>query len=166
MLNKKRLWIIINIILVIVWCAVIFYLSAQTAKLSDGQSKFIAGFIARTIDKVDFKITPESILINQIHSFNAVIRDLAHAFSYLVLALLTVNLGRQLKIKKWKTITFAFIFCSLYAYSDEIYQLFVPGRAFQLSDLRNDILGAITGIIIYFLVVFLKRKIFSKRVTG
>ena len=37
----------------------------------------------------------------------------------------------------------------LYALSDEIHQLYVPGRTFQLMDLALDLLGGVIGLIIY-----------------
>ena len=44
------------------------------------------------------------------------------------------------------------IICILYAISDEIHQLFVPGRSGQVSDVLLDTLGAFTGIMIYKLI--------------
>jgi len=37
----------------------------------------------------------------------------------------------------------------LYALSDEIHQLFVPGRSFQLMDLGLDLIGGVIGLSIY-----------------
>jgi len=37
----------------------------------------------------------------------------------------------------------------LFALSDEIHQLFVPGRAFQIIDLFIDFLGSLFGVIIF-----------------
>jgi len=36
-----------------------------------------------------------------------------------------------------------------YALSDEIHQLFVPGRAFQVFDLFIDFLGSLFGVFLY-----------------
>ena len=38
------------------------------------------------------------------------------------------------------------MFCSLYAISDEVHQLFVPGRGAQVKDVFIDIAGAAVGI--------------------
>jgi VanZ family protein len=37
----------------------------------------------------------------------------------------------------------------LYALSDEIHQLFVPGRTFQLMDLALDLLGGVIGLMVF-----------------
>jgi len=42
-----------------------------------------------------------------------------------------------------------FIFCLLYALSDEYHQTFVPGRLFQIQDLLIDSAGILAGILIY-----------------
>jgi len=39
-------------------------------------------------------------------------------------------------------------YCLVYAFSDEIHQLFVPGRAFQVQDLIIDGMGIIVGILL------------------
>jgi len=42
------------------------------------------------------------------------------------------------------------IFCFLYAVSDEVHQIFVPGRAFAVGDIIIDTLGAALGIIVIY----------------
>jgi VanZ family protein len=41
------------------------------------------------------------------------------------------------------------LICVLYAISDETYQIFVPGRSAQLSDVLIDSVGAVAGIVMY-----------------
>lgn len=47
------------------------------------------------------------------------------------------------------SVVFVLGLTELYSLSDEIHQLFVPGRSFQLMDLGLDLLGGIIGLIIY-----------------
>ncbi len=149
MTSKKKLFIIINIVLVVLWCGVIFYLSSRTAPQSNAQSRPISGAVVRTIDKIENKNSPENVLIKKIAEFDDKLRDVAHSGCYFVLALLVANLMYLLKIFKWKAVFITIIFCMLYALSDEVHQLFVPGRAFQLIDLTNDLIGVILGILLY-----------------
>ena len=44
----------------------------------------------------------------------------------------------------------AWFITSLYGFSDEIHQLFVPGRTFSFLDVFADMLGAVLGIILFF----------------
>jgi hypothetical protein len=73
-----------------------------------------------------------------------------HFFLYLGLGLLFTSLLYGLKFVssrvKIAVITFAFI--ALYGLSDEIHQLFVVGRNFDLSDLLADIIGGSSGYLI------------------
>lgn len=52
-----------------------------------------------------------------------------------------------------KRIFFAFFFTLFYAFTDEVHQLFVPGRAFEVVDLLLDSFGAILGLGIYTLLL-------------
>lgn len=46
-----------------------------------------------------------------------------------------------------------------YAASDEMHQLFVPGRSGKLADILIDSLGIITGIIFFLLIIKVLEKI-------
>lgn len=80
---------------------------------------------------------------------------LSHTAEYAILAAL---LARALvwqgkpQISLW---VLALGLSELYALSDEIHQLFVPGRQFQLQDLGFDLLGGAIGLAIY---AFIRRK--------
>lgn len=44
------------------------------------------------------------------------------------------------------------LICIIYATSDEIHQIFVPGRACQIRDILIDSIGSITGVYLYKLI--------------
>ena len=48
-----------------------------------------------------------------------------------------------------KLIIITLLACELYALSDEIHQIFVPGRAFDIPDLFIDGAGILIGLLIY-----------------
>ena len=62
------------------------------------------------------------------------------------------------KIKNKKQICISLIIGILYATSDEIHQIFTPGRGPQITDVIIDSMGVILGI----LLVMLLLKIYGK----
>lgn len=126
---------IINIILVILWMIFIFIMSSFNATKSTNQSNIIVNIIK---DKIN---------IENITILSMVVRKIAHFTEYAILGLLVYNLIYSFD----KNIGYAILICILYAISDEIHQLFVPGRSCQILDVLIDSLGSITGIILLFL---------------
>lgn len=53
--------------------------------------------------------------------------------------------------------------CALYAASDEIHQIFVPGRAFEVFDISIDSCGSLTGILVFILLSFIIEKIMNRK---
>ena len=120
----------INILLVLIWMAVIFIMSSFNATESSNQSNIIVNIIVNIFN------------INNINLVSFIIRKLAHFTEYLILGILTYNLINNHNKKTY----IAIIICVLYAISDEIHQMFVPGRSCQILDMTIDSLGSITGI--------------------
>lgn len=136
-MNKKAK-IIISWTLVIICMAVIFSLSAQTA----GESSEVSG---------------QLIFMMKLNISQDFIRTVAHFLEYTGLAVLIFNALYQ--TFGYQRPFVALIVSSLYAVSDEIHQLFVEGRAFQISDIVIDSLGAAGGIIVLILLIKLVSKI-------
>ncbi len=134
---------------VILWMALIFLFSAQVAEQSDQLSTGITEKIVKAVEKV----FPGLGLITE--SMNHVLRKNAHFLVYLVLGALTVNALCSSGVRGFKGIAAALIVCVLYAVSDEIHQLFVPGRSGQLTDVLIDSAGAAVGS---FAVGIVRRK--------
>lgn len=135
---KKKAIIILSWAAVAACMAVIFSLSAQTA----GESSEVSGWL---------------IFIMKLNVSQDFIRTCAHFLEYAGLAVLIFNALYQ---------TFGFsrpvlsvMISAAYAASDEIHQLFVEGRAFQLSDIAIDTLGAASGVIVLILLIKLVSKI-------
>ncbi len=53
-----------------------------------------------------------------------------------------------------QSLLFAFLFCVAYGATDEVHQIFVPGRSPDIADLMTDVIGALIGIAV---VLFLRR---------
>ena len=135
---KKKAIIILSWAAVAACMAVIFSLSAQTA----GESSEVSGWL---------------IFIMKLNVSQDFIRTCAHFLEYAGLAVLIFNALYQ---------TFGFsrpvlsvIISAVYAASDEIHQLFVEGRDYQLSDIAIDTLGAASGVIVLIILNKLVSKI-------
>ena len=91
------------------------------------------------------------------------VRKCAHAAEYMVLAIwvfLTVSSFR----KKSKGVFIpAWLITTAYAATDEIHQLFVPGRSGRATDVCIDAAGALVGIFFCFLVSLIRRKIWNRK---
>ena len=136
-------------VLVILWMALIFFLSHQPATQSSDLSAGLTEFIMDMIDK----LAPNASF--DFEPFHHFIRKNAHFFAYLVLGVLLAN---ALRGYKGRRIALAVLICVLYAMSDEFHQLFIPGRAGQVMDVVIDSAGAVVGILLYQITYLLKKR--------
>ena len=85
-----------------------------------------------------------------------------HFYAFLFLAaFLLISLNRG-KIENKKFIFIAIIIALVYGVSDEIHQLFVPGRACSFSDFLTDSAGVLLATLIYSLKFLNPKKEISK----
>lgn len=115
---------------VLLWAAIIFLFSANPDPyqlLPDALRQFAASPVLEGSSISDF------------------LNPLMHFLSYAMLAFLLTRALSHLGMEKKKLVILALSFTMLYALSDEMHQLFVPGRTFQFFDLFIDLLGAISG---------------------
>lgn len=125
-------------ILMLLWMLLIFIMSSCDATESTNQSNFIVNIINNI-----FKI-------ENIELLSFIIRKLAHFTEYLILGFLTINMLNKNDISKKYLLSI--LICIIYATSDEIHQIFVPGRACQIRDVLIDSIGSITGVYLYKLI--------------
>lgn len=134
---------------VILWLLIIFSLSSQPGPKSNGLSKSVTKQIIKATQKVvvpNNYIKPRRNIMNKL---NNLIRKYAHVVVYLVLGMLVMNAFVVSGIRGYKAFVFSLIFCFFYAASDEIHQLFVPGRGAKATDVLIDSIGALIGIGLY-----------------
>ena len=132
---------------VILWMGFIFYLSHQPATVSNELSTGVTEVIVRTIEKV----APNKEF--DIKRFNHIIRKNAHFFIYLVLGVFVINAFRASGVYGYRGMALALLVCVLYAISDEVHQMFIPGRGPGIKDVLIDSAGAMVGIGIYMFVI-------------
>lgn len=139
---------IIYSILVISIMVIIFMFSNQEANVS---SKMSDGFIDRTVVKV-YKLFNGDATIEQIDEVKEFsvppIRKLAHVTIYFLLGILVLLLINEFKLSYRNIIIISLIICVTYSISDEIHQLFIPGRSGQISDVILDSCSSFIGIIL------------------
>lgn len=131
---------------VIIWMGLIFKLSSQPAVQSGKLSGKVTNINIEAIEKVK----PNTKF--NIAEFNHMVRKNAHFFIYLVLGVLVINVLRINGVRGYRCVIFALFICILYASSDEVHQIFVPGRSAQVKDVFIDGAGAGVGILVYLII--------------
>lgn len=82
-----------------------------------------------------------------------IVRKTAHFMEYAVLGkAFSYALWKQ-KMAKGKKILLALMFTILYAITDEVHQLFVPGRSGRVLDVLIDSMGAIVGVTVFAILI-------------
>lgn len=130
-------------VLTLAWMALIFFLSHQPATQSASLSSGVMEQVLKIIEKA---LPDASFDLELFHHF---IRKNAHFFAYLVLGVLVTMSLRTMdhvNLTSWQLILLGAVICVLYAISDEVHQIFIPGRAGQIKDILIDSAGSMTGI--------------------
>ncbi|MBQ7668711.1 MAG: VanZ family protein [Clostridia bacterium] len=142
---------IILLILIILWCGLIFNLSSQKAvnstELSGGVINKVLNLFGHDITEYESSV----VLCMQI-----VIRKSAHMFLYCILAILIKLELMEYNIKNSNVM--AILLTILYAITDEIHQNFVMGRSCEVRDIIVDLVGALIGIGLICLYKYSKNK--------
>jgi len=146
MSKPRKLFVIITFFLAFTLMCMIFILSNQPAV----QSSELSGSIIKKILELI------GINISQL-----LIRKAAHACEFCLLAFLFSNLFSLCENKKWHV--FSFVSTVLYACTDEIHQIFIPGRAGRVSDILIDAAGALIGIAVYYLIIIIIQTVRRKK---
>ena len=144
-MNFKK---IITIILIILWMILVFYLSNQ---VSDDSKRLSGGFTRKVLQVLHIL---DGKTIEEQGAIENTFRKLAHFCLYTLGGILILSHINLYKITDKKKVFISWILGTIYAISDEIHQLFVPGRSGEIRDVCLDSLGLVTGIIL--LLIFLK----------
>ena len=152
--NKKS---IIAWTLVVIWMGIIFWFSQMDATESNDKSE---GTINKVIT-VTLEITERVGLIDErisdseinyiVERINGPLRKCMHASVYFILTLLLIRAFQISGLNPSSTIFFSLLICFIYACTDEIHQLFVPGRSGQFTDVLIDTSGGCFSTFVYLL---------------
>ena len=144
--KNKRLY---NSILVVIWMIVIFCFSAQTGVKSTKTSNVVTSMVVNVTTNVSKQEITREEAKKKVEDSTFLIRKLAHFTEYLILGILIIRFLRTYGKLNVRMIITAIVICFLYAASDEIHQIFVPGRTAKVLDSVIDTSGASIGIIFY-----------------
>lgn len=158
LLIKLAVWIP-----VVLMAVVIFGFSSQDGEESGGLSHDVAEALVDFADVfVDIDIQNRENIIN---TLQFPIRKAAHMTEYAILTVLIYTAlavdGFRHRWRLWLSLAAAFIF----ACSDELHQLFVPGRCGAFTDVLIDTAGAIIAVLLTAAVVSLRNLRIGKQRT-
>lgn len=131
---------------VLLFMLVIYFLSAQPAGVSNTYSKGIIAFLVENTLKLAGKAVAEQDMLRLVYKINSAAREYMHGVVFFVLGMLVHNAMRQSGARGVKAVAATLAVCMLFGITDEIHQIFVPGRAFEVSDLVMDTAGSALGI--------------------
>lgn len=138
-MNKKKIaWLAVGI-----WMAFIFYLSHQPSGASSELSSGLLDFIIYPVEKI---LSPLPVDYAILHFL---FRKAAHFFAYFLLGVLVFNALHISEVEFSQAFLIAFIICVFYAISDEVHQLYIPGRSGEIRDVVIDSIGSAVGILSY-----------------
>jgi VanZ family protein len=142
----------------VIMMILIYSFSAKPAVESNESSLTIANDLLSVYEKVsDNRLEAENRL-NVLKILNYVVRKGAHFTEYAILAAAFMLYFLLTKQRKRLIILLSVAFAAIYAVSDEIHQLFIPGRSGQIKDVLIDTAGAVMGAsVFYFLTVLVNR---------
>ncbi len=143
---KIKIIRVILIALLLCTFGIIFGFSSQNSTKSSGISRKITIKITSNIKSIQEKNETEKAQI--LHNVEHIIRKIAHFSIYTVVGLLLMLLCKTYNIKEFDRIAICLIIGIIYATSDEIHQVFVPGRGPMFTDVLIDSMGVTVGMLI------------------
>ena len=141
---------IIKLILIILWMGIIFSFSSESGDASTKKSDSLIIKFVETIKGRELSSDEREDAINYLV---IPVRKGAHLLVYLILGVLVFSFISEFMVLSYKSILLAIGICFLYACSDEVHQLLVPGRSGQILDVLLDSFGSSIGILIYSFIV-------------
>ena len=157
---SARLWI--YGLLVLSMMAVIFLFSSMPARDSSDLSGQITSFVLHIVypDYENLTLQEQAGAYQLMHHL---IRKGAHFSEYALLGVFLALFFNALTSRFY--IFYSFLTAVLYAISDEWHQSFIEGRGPGVTDVLIDSAGALTGILIVFLCMLIKRGITKSKIS-
>ena len=144
----------IMLILVFLWCFMIYSFSSQNGRESSTLSRGISKDMVVLLKKMD----PNGKI--NLYKFNRKLRKTAHFLNYMVFSVILFYSFKGLSTNR--ALFFSLLVVLIVACADEYYQSFVPGREGRIKDVMIDFSGALLGMTI----MYIKTKIYSKKIVS
>jgi hypothetical protein len=144
----KKYWHIVFPLLIVALMVFIFCMSAQPADESAMTSGEFTRFIAKMLLS-NFTDYSDAMQNKILHGMSFIVRKTAHFTEYACLGFLGYIWLHRIRLGWLYTIGAAV----LYAVTDEIHQIFTPGRSCELRDVLVDGSGACFGIVTAFVLL-------------
>jgi len=141
----QKIYFYVSLIIVIALLVLIFCLSHQNGEDSTETSGWFTSLLNFIFP---FEFTEDFV------------RTMAHFSEFACLSFFMNNLFVSYKDKL--TPVFACALSFFYAITDEIHQIFVPGRACQFLDMMVDLAGIVSGMIVYSIIYLIIKQIHKK----
>ena len=141
---KKLIWVI-----TILWMCTIFYFSHQPADVSRLES----GNLLVKMQLVDESELDKTVDTGRTFWLQVYIRKSAHAVIYFMLGILLTFSFADMNIKGFQPYIKAFLTGVTYAVSDELHQVFIPGRGPSFKDVMLDSAGIIAAVVLCIAVI-------------
>lgn len=136
----------------------IFCFSAKPADTSGQNSMAVARTVISYYESISGNQVAEASKPQTLEAVDHYVRKTAHFCEYALLAG-TIILHLLALKSKGKVIFFVpVIIAGIYAITDEYHQTFVAGRSGRVSDVLLDTAGALTGAIIFCLIIYMIRR--------
>ena len=169
---KNLIFLYLRYILVALWLVLMFFIvwfsskpDTESTEQSMAIGKIVCSFFVNGYENMS-----EAAKYEYAAAIDHIVRKSAHFCEYAALGALTINASwlffGYLRMKfKWKGSAYypliaAFAWCILFATSDEIHQLFVPGRFGSSFDVLIDTIGSVVGIMIPTIIISAHRHAF------
>ena len=142
----------IFLILAIIWMGVIYGYSAQPGDES-GETSIWAGTMFARIFVPGFDDWSETEQIEFAEKIDHLVRKAAHFTEYAILGFLVAGTYATKDKSKKKNILIPWLLATIYAATDELHQVFVPGRDGNIKDVLLDSAGCIFGVTMMLLIL-------------
>lgn len=154
--EKSSKIIIFRFVPMIVMMIVIFAFSHMPGDESSDTSLRVLEPILKLIEG----LSKHSVASDTKASLNWLLRKAAHFTEYAFFGLTVLYAMKAFFEKAWKWMALSEVIAIIYATTDEIHQYFVPGRYMAFLDVCIDSTGALTGILLSYLIY---KKLKKKR---